>query len=84
MGNCRPNFPACVNATPQPTKTMKIRTKEYLKAAKEYFQLLRAKWKNEEKQKTQTHLHQKRLRHPRPVNVNARRNALFKLRFNIQ
>lgn len=59
------------------------RIRQYLLAMRAYFRALRAKWRNEDKLKKQTHLRQKRRRFIRPANVQASRTANFKRRYGI-
>ncbi len=59
------------------------RTRKYLIAMRAYFRALCAKWRNEEKLRKQTHIHQRNRRFIRPCNVQATRTADFKRRYGI-
>lgn len=62
---------------------MKTRLRSYFLAMRAYIRALKAKWRNEDKLKKQTHLRQKRRRFVRPANVMASRTANFKRRFGL-
>lgn len=46
--------------------------------------IVHQRWRNQDKQKAQTHLRQKHRKLVRPANVIARRTAIYKYRFGIQ